>query len=157
MGLVTTEVGDDVLVYDQDSHQIHQLNASSAAVWRLCDGRRSVNDIALASKLTQDTVRIALARLADSNLLNGPLPVELRLTGQTRRKLMKRAALAGAGATIVSITAPLAAHAQSPLRCARGSCSGDVAGECCPPGQVVQVGTCVQLGGGFITVVCVAV
>jgi hypothetical protein len=159
--LVTSEVGDEVLVYDQDSNHIHRLNETSAAVWRLCDGRRSVTDIALAAGMTDDTVRIALAKLADSNLLDGPLPIELRLTGQSRRKLLKRAVLAGAGATIVSVTAPIAAAAQSTScnNCQSAIVSAGVAVggslPCVCPSGIVQVGACVRIPPGNVVNVSV--
>ena len=44
-GLDVQEVENDLLILDQASGQIHQLNASAAMVWKLCDGRQHVENI----------------------------------------------------------------------------------------------------------------
>ncbi|HEX8686306.1 MAG TPA: PqqD family protein, partial [Pyrinomonadaceae bacterium] len=44
-GVVVREVAEEVLVYDLDTHRAVCLNATAAAVWRLCDGRRAPADI----------------------------------------------------------------------------------------------------------------
>ena len=45
-GLVIQELPDEVLVYDLDRHRSHCLNHTASAVWRLCDGQKSVSEIA---------------------------------------------------------------------------------------------------------------
>src|SRR5687768_12224231 len=90
--LVTTDAGAEVLVYDRLTHHIHHLNATSAMVWRLCDGRRSVTEIALSAGMTEPVVRVALAKLADADLLDGALSSELRGPARSRRAFMKQAA-----------------------------------------------------------------
>ena len=52
--IVVNAVGGEVLVYDRASNQIHHLNESSATVWRLCDGERTVADIARAAGSTDE-------------------------------------------------------------------------------------------------------
>lgn len=113
--LATTQVKDEVLVYDEQRHHIHNLNQVAATVWRFCDGQRTVRDVALITSIDEDAVRIALRKLEDANLLDGSLSTEMRGDAQSRRAFMKRAAIAGAVAlpTIVSITAPQAAAASS--------------------------------------------
>ncbi len=44
-GLVITEAKDEVLVYDTERHHIHHLNRTSATIWRLLDGRRSMSEL----------------------------------------------------------------------------------------------------------------
>lgn len=111
--LVVNEVGDEVLVYDQTTHAIHHLNAASTTVWRGCDGHTPVAGIAMSAGLTEETVRMALAKLADAGLLTTALPAALGGAAQSRRTFMKKAAIAGTIPAIVSVTAPLAAQAQS--------------------------------------------
>ena len=124
--LVTTKAGDDVLVYDQDRHHIHHLNPTAAAVWTLCNGRRSVSDISQATGFDSDAVRLALRKLEEANLLDGPLAPDVRGAMQSRRSFMKKAAVAGlAVPMIASISAP-AASAQT----STGSCTPTI----CPPG-----------------------
>ena len=45
-GLVIKALPDEILVHDLARHRTHCLNGAAAAVWRLCDGRRTPADIA---------------------------------------------------------------------------------------------------------------
>ncbi len=108
--LVTTESKDEVLVYDQAVHHIHHLNATAAKVWRLCDGERTVSEIAAEAGIAEDAVKLALRTLEDAQLLDAPLATTMRGT-QSRRAFMKKAAIAGQIPAIVSITAPISAAA----------------------------------------------
>jgi hypothetical protein len=114
--LVTTTSKDEVLVYDQAAHHIHHLNAPAAQVWYLCDGVRTVADLAIETGLTQDAVKLALRTLEEAKLLDGPLASDLRGT-QSRRAFMKKAAIAGAVPAIISVSAPIAAAATSHVDC----------------------------------------
>jgi Coenzyme PQQ synthesis protein D (PqqD) len=40
------DVGDGLILYNHDSSLVHHLNPSAALVWRRCDGRASVSDLA---------------------------------------------------------------------------------------------------------------
>lgn len=154
-GLVITESRDEVLVYDTEQHHIHHLNQTSAVVWRLCDGRRIVADLVrqaqlqVEGKVTEDSVRLALAKLEDANLLDGPLLASMRGAGQSRRTLLKRAVVAGAIAVpaIVSISAPTAAQGNSGLGC-RESCAA--ANSNCNQGGCSQCGIGPGTGSGLV-------
>lgn len=117
--LVITESAGEVLVYDQATHHIHHLNRMSVVVWRLCDGRRTADDLVrlarmkLGGDVDQAVVRLALTKLDEARLLDAALDRELRLSGTSRRSLVKRAALASAIPAIVSISAPSATAASS--------------------------------------------
>ena len=76
--LVTTESKDEVLVYDQTVHHIHHLNASAAKVWRLCDGERTVSEIATEARMAEEAVQLALRTLEEAQLLDGPLATTMR-------------------------------------------------------------------------------
>lgn len=106
--LIVTEVGPDLLVYDTHAKQLHTLPEPIAIVWRRCDGRATVADIADQTFLAEDAVIAAVEQLRGAGLLEGALP--LQRPSRDRRTLLKQAA---AGAVIVSVTAPLAAQAQS--------------------------------------------
>ena len=70
-------VGDETVVLDRRRRRIHQLNATASFVWRRCDGRHAVDDIAaglvddfdvdpvIAEKDAAETVR----QLAEAGLL----------------------------------------------------------------------------------------
>jgi len=115
--LVLTETKDEVLVYDTERRHIHHLNQVSAVVWRLLDGKRSLEDVTqaaqqqLGTQIDAPTVESALMKLEKADLLEGTLLLERSSLTQSRRSLLRRAAVAGAGATIVSISAPTAAAA----------------------------------------------
>lgn len=107
--LVSNDVGGEIIVYDLVTYQLHHLNETSAIVWRLCNGQRALSDLTSETGMTEQTVRVALGKLADAALLDGALPTEMSLTGSSRRAFLKRAAVAGAAVpAIASITAPSA-------------------------------------------------
>ena len=47
-GLVESELPDELLVYDLERHRADALNRTAAPVWKACDGRRTVGEIAEA-------------------------------------------------------------------------------------------------------------
>lgn len=143
--LVTTESKDEVLVYDQKVHHIHHLNATAAKVWRLCDGQRTVSEIAVETGIAEDGVKLALRTLEDAQLLDAQLLVSIRGT-QSRRSLIKKAAVAGiAVPAIASISAPNAAASHSPGHV----CTGNNRDAGCPCNTEAKncKGTCVAPEG----------
>lgn len=44
--LAVEEVEEDLLVYDPVKDQVHLLNVTASAIWELCDGTRTVSEIA---------------------------------------------------------------------------------------------------------------
>src|SRR5258708_4057825 len=120
--LLTQEVGDEVIVYDELTNEAHRLNPTAAAVWRLSDGSRTIPEI--ASRLHEtvgapeanalvEIVELSLAQLDKTNLLSAKaLPFDV---GEviTRRRLMS---VAGALLPAVSsILAPTPLMAQSKI------------------------------------------
>ena len=94
--LLAQDVGDELVLYDERTHEAHRLNHTAALVWRLADGRRSLSEIApllhdaLDVPDDEDFVRLALAELDRAGLLVHKLPLE---TGpMTRREVFKVAA-----------------------------------------------------------------
>jgi hypothetical protein len=146
--LVTTTSRDEVLVYDQDRHHIHHLNPTAAAVWSLCNGRRTVSEVARAAAIDEDAVRLALRKLDDAKLFDGPLEAGVRGTTQSRRSFMKKAAVAGVAVPMIaSISAPAASAQTSSGTCSPGSmpCSnGSAATTCCT--SAGRLGTCQGTG-----------
>jgi Coenzyme PQQ synthesis protein D (PqqD) len=146
-GVVVRELDGEVLVYDLDTHKAVCLNASAAAVWRLCDGWRTPSDIRRALAKTdagavpEEFVWLALEQLGRDGLLDARLPARPEaLAGLSRRELIRRVGLAAAVAlpAVASIVAPTPADAASCLpsgapcqdsaQCCQGSvCSG---GQC---------------------------
>ena len=135
-GLVIKPVGEEVLVYDLDRHRAHSLNASAAALWRMCDGQRPAAMLAVAVReetglaVTEATVEHGLAALHRARLLARGGPSDLRVG---RRQALRGLGTMVAVPLVVSIIAPVAAQAQS---CAGvgGLCAhqGTAQGNCCP-------------------------
>ena len=119
-GLIIERLDDELLVYDTHSHRSNALNASAAFVWRHCDGKTSLPELArlLAAELgapeDEALVLLALKRLAMAKLLEeNRLPEGADRV--TRRSVARRLALVG-GMTVLlpviqSIVAPTAAEA----------------------------------------------
>jgi hypothetical protein len=151
--LVTTESGDEVLVYDLATHAIHHLNAAAATVWRHCDGHRTVAALETTCGVTGETVQVALTKLVDAGLLTtSTLPSGARSPGPSRRAFLRNVAIAGTVPVIVSISAPLAVQASS--QCGRDQAGCGVNGNCCSgficygagPDAICRPATCVQAG-----------
>jgi hypothetical protein len=144
---------DSTVVLDAESMHYHTLNTTAAHVWSLCDGKRSVSDIANQLRLQgfdvpDDAVALAVAELGDADLLQTtPALGESRFH---RRRVLKLAAagLIGAGAMplVQSITVPNSASAQTGSCCEIGAACGTVtAGVCISALGLlgVDVGICV--------------
>src|SRR5580765_5846236 len=87
-GLVIQDMPDEVLVYDLDTNKAHCLNKSAAFVWRSCDGKTSVSDIARlfevqsGDKVSDDFVWLALDQLNENALLESE--VKASFAGKSR-------------------------------------------------------------------------
>jgi hypothetical protein len=129
--LVVTETADEVLLYDTEKHHIHHLNATTAAVWRLCDGKHTVVDLAreagqaLGAAVDEATVRLALTKLDDAGLLQASLVDELRMSRMSRRTFMQRAGVASAIAVPAIVSTTAAVSAQSPIDNCSDTCTSD--------------------------------
>lgn len=116
-GLCITSAGKDLIIYDETGHTLHTLNPMAAFVWQRLDGTTSAQSILAAAQASVDPsvemamIDTALEGMAKAGLLEGnPLPVR----SHSRRAILRRAAITGAVVpSVVSITAPLAAQAQS--------------------------------------------
>lgn len=116
-GLVIQEVPDEVLVYDVDNDKAHCLNQTAAMIWKWCDGKNSVSDIArlLGAKsgetVSDDLVWLAIDQFNENNLLEKQMRAEF--AGQSRRDAIKKIGMAAViGLPIVaSLVAPRSAMA----------------------------------------------
>ena len=120
--LVIQDAANELVVYDKKTDKAYVLNPSAAAVWRACNGKRSVQEIADYLNQTSPTdaqaVYYALGQLQD--LLEQPAHVPPSFAGMSRRDFLKRAGIVATAAAIpvvVKIVAPTPAHAQSALNC----------------------------------------
>lgn len=146
-GIMVERVDDELVVLDLRSMHYHTLNAAAAEVWQLCDGRRSVADIAadlqaMGVPSSVDTVALAVAELGEAKLLAGTPAVEEPHVN--RRRVLKLAAAGVIGAAalpaIQSITVPQSASAQTQAR------------NCCT--SPCTVGVCVTVSASTFIVGC---
>lgn len=119
--LVVQELNGEVLIYDLSINKAVCLNETSALVWTLCDGKRSVNEISqeLGKKLNlpgnEDLVWFALDQLKKENLISNSEDIISNFQGMSRREVIRKVGFATMIALplITSMVAPTAAHAAS--------------------------------------------
>jgi len=147
-GIVTQILEDETLVYDLSSNKAHCLNSTAGAVWNLCNGERTIDQIvndfesANDSSITVEVVELALDQLNGNNLLLAS-ETEETSAGLNRRELIKRAGMAASIAIpiVASIAVPANVMASSsrsgpgspcasPGDCASGACLGGPPGTC---------------------------
>lgn len=142
--IVIQELLGEVLIYDLKIDKAFCLNETSARIWKLCDGTKSVSEIAKLmcdktdSSITEDLVWLALDQLKKENLLSNSTEIHSKFKGVSRREVIKKIGLASMIAlpVISSLAAPTAAAAQS-VTCIPigGVCDGTI--PCCDSGICV--------------------
>jgi len=122
-GLVVQEVRDELLVYDLETDRAHCLNETAAAIWRACDGKKSVPEIASAVRLwvgehvSDDVIWLAIDDLAEHRLLEGK--IDKRFDRISRREVIRRLGVASIAAlpVIATLSAPKSVYAASSCAC----------------------------------------
>jgi hypothetical protein len=169
-GLLEEMLGEELLLYDQNSHTAHCLSPIAVCVWRHCDGECDLTELAELAGISKDLVADALQELREKDLLHAePTLTERAVPGVSRREAIGRVARYGAAAAgaslIVSATAATPAMASSGeeakcIDCKTEECCMKEAGKiccCCDSGVAVtaieNVTTCAEgcqgLGGVF--------
>jgi len=115
--LLVREMGDEIVVYDLERHRAHCLTRTAASIWRLCDGQKTVAELAQAVEqelhvqVDEEVVWLVLNRLERAHLLQDLLLRPREIAGVSRRQAISLG-LAGAaslllqGCGVDSITAP---------------------------------------------------
>ncbi len=118
-GLLEEKVGEELLLYDRESHVAHCLSRLAATVWQHCDGARDVGELAELVLASKTEVVDVLRELWGRGLLEGEPSVLMQSTvsGVSRREAISRIGRVGAAAAsvplIVSATAATPAMAAS--------------------------------------------
>ncbi len=138
-GLVIKEVDDEVLIYDLARDQAHCLNASAARIWRLCDGKSSVDQLAITLGRDSDAqpdanlILLGLQDLQRNHLLEieNSTSHALIAQGMSRREAVRRIGIGAAIALplVISISAPTAV--QAAVSCAARCKPCSTGAECC--------------------------
>ncbi len=156
-GVLATDLGDEVVLYDAKHHRGHCLNRSAAVVWRNLDGQQSLRDVVarlreeVDAAADENTVWLALQEFDQAELLEGGLAQPLP-GGVSRRDMLGRLGVGGAllVPAVLSVVAPPAQAQVSaqgcapPDSCATFTCAGGCA--CVPTVEgatVCIVPTCV--------------
>jgi hypothetical protein len=134
--IVIRELPDELLVYDLKNHKAHCLNKTAAAVWKYCDGKKSVAELALLVEKDLNTtvdeaaIWLAIERLSKANLLKKQVTVPAGSPRLGRREAMRRLGLGSTLAVpvVLSILAPTA-HAACTVLNNGSSCSSNA--QCC--------------------------
>lgn len=154
--LSVRETTEETIVYDLINHKAHCLNRTAALVWKHCDGRTNVTELArLLPNLDEcgsvAVVQLALEQLARRQLLEKePAAEVVVLQRQSRRDALKKVAAAMAALPLIFSLTAQRAHAQASHVAAFPPPCG---GTCSAPGDPV----CAQRSGpgcrciGFIS------
>lgn len=139
--LIVERLPEETLVYDRTRAKAFCLNNSSAVVWKHCDGKTSIGELAdilakdLAVPRSEDLVRLALDRLERAHLVVRGTSGDLGEYRCSRREAVRRFGFAGiAGALIpivTTLTAPSAASAATCIADADCMILPNTKGLCC--------------------------
>jgi hypothetical protein len=159
-GLLWRDLPDGLMVYDQERHEAHSLNQTAALVWRRCDGKTSVPELAamLPQELNlpadEELIWLALQRLQKAHLLQHPLHRPAETAAISRREAIRKLGKVGAAAALVplvtTIASPPASAQASPSNVA--SCEGKSANDPCTVAVSGVAGTCQQAGPNLVCV-----
>ena len=116
--LSVQHVGQETLIYDEQTHKAFCLNAMAAAVWNRCDGATTVPAIAASAAfaldlpMTEDLVQFTLQELLRDGLLDAAVDF-VPVSVVSRRQMMVKLGIGAAMAMpiIATIVAPKAAQA----------------------------------------------
>lgn len=119
--IVVQEIEKKLLVYDLRTNQAYCLNETSAMIFQLCDGTKSVAEIShtmsknLKTPVLEDRIWLALDSFKKEKLLEENQRFSIDFYGLTRRQVIKKIGLASMIALpiVSSVVAPSAVLALS--------------------------------------------
>ena len=138
--LVVQELSDETLVYDLERDRAYCLNRASALIWRSCDGRTGVEELArtlereLGLPADEDVVWLALKGLQKAHLLQESVIPRWLESLYTRRQVLRKMGLFGAAVLLPVITTVVAPTAAQALTCVTDCTGLPVGTPCDPPG-----------------------
>jgi len=134
-GLLIQELSEELLIYDQVHLKAHCLNDTAARIWRRCDGKVSVGQLAaalskeLSAPVDETVIWMAFKQFSRARLLEVPIG-NSRVSGISRRDVLRRAGVAAAVAlpVVTSIIAPKASQAAN---CIASGQACTTSAQCC--------------------------
>jgi hypothetical protein len=150
--IVVQQTNEEVLLYDLIDNKAYCLNETSAAIWELCDGNRSVTEmnVKLSEKMKESTseelVWLALDQLKKEKLLTNHETITIDFNGMSRRDAIRKVGFASLIAlpVILSLHTPTSASVQSV--CGSNYLNGCA---CNDPGCTVLGGVMATLAAGM--------
>lgn len=147
-GLLVEEVQEEVLIYDLERHKAHCLNRPAALIWRSCNGKNTIADMAalLEQKLgipaREEWVWSAVKKLGRADLLTVQVGDTQRRPRYSRRAVLRKL---GLGLAAGAILLPVITSIVVPAAASHGTCvhlGGSCNGTPCCAGCVCTLGLC---------------
>lgn len=141
--LLVENVLAETIVYDSFTHRVHCLNPTASAVWKHCDGKKGIEELAarvgaeLSAPCDRSSIEIALRQLSEADLLVKPIKATRSRKDLSRRDLLKHTGTA-------AIILPIVVSVLAPTPAMAASCIA--AGNPCP---LPPLSCCVACVGGF--------
>jgi hypothetical protein len=133
--VVVQDYNGEVLIYDLRNDKAHCLNETSSAIWRACDGAKTIEELA-ALYGGEELVWLALSELKNRELIEN-VDLNKDLSGMSRREVIRKIGLGSMVAlpVIASMVAPSSVYAASCVPGGTCTCSGanGGAGNVCIP------------------------
>lgn len=110
-GLISTQFLGETIVYDPGRKRAHCLNLVVSLVWKQCDGKKSIPEIAEDLKNQTDlpidemAVWLAARKLSKAGLLENEIHSP-KLDLRYRRKVLRTLGLVGGAAAVATIILP---------------------------------------------------
>jgi hypothetical protein len=114
--LTVRELANETLIYDREQNKAHCLNTTAALVWRHCDERTTLPNLAAKLGLEQPLVQLAVEQLSRRNLLESPVKALSGTARLSRRDTLRKLAVAAALPIVMtmSVKSARAAGASQP-------------------------------------------
>jgi len=121
--ILTQELIDETLIYDLKNDRAFCLNQTSAIVWDMCDGTKSVSEIAeslsktVNDDVSEDLVWLAIDQFSKDGLLEDNNYVTPVMKGMSRRDVIRKVGIGSAIALplVSAMVVPRPNQAQSCL------------------------------------------
>src|SRR5262245_23153421 len=130
-GLLSEDVGEELIVYDENRHRGHCLNRTAALVWRHADGERTIGDLAAILQAELDPVADenlvwhTVDRLNAAQLLEAPSARSADEVRAARRRFISKVGLVGVATLLLPLVNSVA---PPPARAGVGGGSGSSSG-----------------------------
>lgn len=151
--LVVQEIDNEIMIYDLNDDKVYGLNETSAIIWGMCDGTRTIAEISrqmsekLNTPVSEDYVWLALRDLQKENLLTDEFEIENKFAGMSRRQIIRKIGFASMVAlpVVFSLVAPTAVTAASGPVCM--NCTRTWQGSSCSSPTGCMTTVCLTPGG----------